>query len=252
VADATHPGFALFLDFDGTLVDIAERPEAVVVDPGLPKTLTRLRESLGGALALVSGRPIATLDGFLAPERFDAAGVHGVERRLAGRMIASGPEDHPELREAMEAVRGFTAAHDGLLLEDKGSSFAVHWRLRPDLAAEALGIAESAALRLGENYRLQHGKAVAEILPARAGKGAAIAWFMDQPPYQGRRPVFVGDDLTDEHGFAEVNARKGVSVRIGGESTIATHRLGSAQELRDLLQAWAVSGRPPFGEERGG
>lgn len=248
MAEVVHSDFALFLDFDGTLVEIAERPDAVVVDPALPKTLAQLRDLLGGAFAVVSGRSISTLDGFLAPERFDAAGVHGVERRLAGERCEGGPQNSGDLRRAIEALRPFTAAHAGLLLEDKGSSFAVHWRLRPDLAADALRAVEAAASELGDGYRVQHGKAVAEILPAQAGKGSAIAWFLDRPPYRGRRPVFVGDDLTDEHGFRAVNERDGVSIRIGGGATTATHRLNSPTELKQVLACWADSGRLALGE----
>lgn len=242
-------GYALFLDFDGTIVDIAERPEAVVVDPGLPSTLRRIRNGLGGALALVSGRSIDTLDGFLAPERFDAAGVHGVERRVAGERLGSRSDGDPAFRQVMEAVRGFTALHEGLLLEDKGASFAVHWRLRPDLADEALRVVDAAAARLAPGYRLQQGKAVAEILPSQAGKGAAIAWFMERPPYRGRRPIFVGDDLTDEHGFLAVNERDGISVRVGDGTTVATRRVASPTDLKALLQRWASSGRSPFGDK---
>lgn len=242
-------GDALFLDFDGTIVDIAERPEAVVVDPGLPSTLGCIRDELGGALALVSGRTIDTLDAFLAPERFDAAGVHGVERRVAGALLESGVEDRPALNHALEVLGCFTASHEGLLLEDKGSSFAVHWRLRPDLADEALRLVEAAAARLSPGYRLQQGKAVAEILPSQAGKGAAIAWFMERPPYRGRRPIFIGDDLTDEHGFVAVNERNGISVRVGDGPTVATRRVASPAGLKALLQRWASSGRSPFGGE---
>lgn len=248
MSGVTEADLALFLDFDGTLVDIAERPDAVVVDPQLPETLARLRDLLGGALAVVSGRSISTLDAFLAPELFDAAGVHGVERRLAGGRCESGPQNSGGLRGAIEAVRPFAAAHQGLLLEDKGSSFAVHWRLRPDLAADALRVVEAAASELGAGYRVQHGKAVAEILPVQAGKGAAIAWFLDRSPYRGRRPVFVGDDLTDEHGFHAVNERNGITVRIGDGGTAAAHRLGSPTELRQVLARWIDSGRFTLGE----
>lgn len=243
MAEASHPAFALFLDFDGTLVDIAERPEAVVVDPALPAVLARLRDGLGGALALVSGRPIATLDGFLAPERFDAAGIHGVERRIGGRYVEDGSPDHSHLQTVMEALRCFARAQDGILLEDKGASFALHWRLRPELADDALTIIHEAAAALGPGYRIQHGKAVAEVLPAQAGKGAAMAWFLEKPPFSGCRPVFIGDDLTDEHGFVTVNQQGGVSIRIGPGPTVARLRLPSPAALRSLLAEWAEAGR---------
>jgi trehalose 6-phosphate phosphatase len=252
LADETQTAFALFLDFDGTLVDIAERPDDVVVDPALPGTLARLRDWLGGALALVSGRPIHTLDHLLRPQRFDAAGLHGVEQRVGERLFPCTPEDHPDLRRAIEDVGQAVAEHQGLIVEDKGCSFAVHWRLRPDLADEAAKMAEDAASRLGPRYRLQRGKAVAEILPANAGKGPAIGRFLERPPYRGRRPIFIGDDLTDEHGFAAVNERDGFSIRIGSGPTIARRRIGSPTQLRILLTRWAAEGRIYLQEELAG
>lgn len=242
-------GFALFLDFDGTLVEIAERPDAIVVETTLWATMAVLRDGLGGALAVVSGRSIGTLDAFLQPEIFDAAGIHGVERRVAGRFSGSFEDDDAEFRQALEEVSRFTIAHEGLLLEDKGPSFAVHWRLRPDLALAASQVVEAAVARLAPRYRLQHGKAVAEILPSQAGKGLAIDWFMDRPPYQGRRPIFIGDDLTDEHGFVAVNERDGISIRIGAGPSVALHRLGSPARLRAFLRRWATTGRMSIEDE---
>lgn len=240
---------ALFLDFDGTLVDIAERPEAVRVDPGLSSTLTRLRDRLGGALALVSGRAIETLDDFLAPERFDAAGLHGIERRVGGRLFPCRPEDHPDLRTGIVRLRQDLSGMPGVLIEDKGCSVAVHWRMAPDRAADAERAVQTLAEELGPGYRLQFGRAVAELVPARSGKGAAILRFLEEAPYAGRRPVFIGDDLTDEHGFAAVNARGGVSMRIGPGPTEARFRLETPAALRRRLAVWAETGTMRFGDE---
>lgn len=234
---------ALFLDFDGTLVDIAERPEAIVVEPMLPGALARLSDRLGGALAVISGRPLAFLDERLGPERFDAAGMHGLEYRLRGEAKPCRPEEHPALRRAVgdleKAIQPI-----GALLEDKGCSVAVHWRLVPEHADEARRIAQSVATELGPDYRIQWGKAVAEILPAAAGKGRVIERFLEEPPFRGRMPVFVGDDLTDEDGFLTVNARGGVSVRVGAGATVARARIGTPARLRHCLSAWA--GGAPF------
>ena len=232
-------GFALFLDFDGTLVEIAPRPDAIQVDPALVPVLERLRERLGGALAIVTGRPIATIDDFLKPARLDVAGVHGAERRVGGT-TAGGAEDRPDLRAGVERVKGQVAPLDGVLVEDKGVSVGVHWRLAsPEDAREAEAIVTRLAADLGGSYRLQLGKAVGEVLPATATKGHAIRTLMEQPPYAGRRPIFLGDDRTDELAFESVNADGGVSVRIGEEETVADRRLASPADVRVLLASWA-------------
>jgi trehalose 6-phosphate phosphatase len=138
------------------------------------------------------------------------------------------------------------AGADGVLIEDKGCSVAVHWRMAPDLAERALGVAQETAAGLGREYRLQHGKAVAEILPASASKGAVIELFLQHEPYRGRRPIFVGDDVTDEHGFAAVNAQGGVSVRVGDGPTQASQRIASPAALRAALRQWAAEGSVAF------
>ena len=231
---------ALFLDFDGTLVEIAPRPDAVQVDPDLVPILERLRERLGGALAIVTGRPVAVIDDFLKPARFDVAGLHGVERRTAGALTGGRAEDHPALRAEVQRLRTRVADLDAVLIEDKGASVAVHWRLAaPEDAARAEAIVKEAAAALGTEYRLQLGKAVGEIVPASATKGHAIRAFMEAAPYAGRRAIFLGDDRTDEIAFASVNANGGVSVRVGESETIATRRLPDPEAVRALLRAWA-------------
>jgi trehalose 6-phosphate phosphatase len=235
-------GFALFLDFDGTLVDIAERPDEVRVDPALPPALDRLQQRLDGALALVSGRPIAFLDQRFSPFRFDAAGLHGIEHRLAGRLSPCNPDDHPVLRAEVARLVEATIAHPGLLIEDKGCSVAVHWRIVPHLAEFARTLAQRAADALGADYRIQYGKAVAEILPAASGKGRVIETFLREAPYRGRTPIFIGDDLTDEQGFEAVNAAGGLSVRIGAGETAARQRLETPAMLREKLLSWAKTG----------
>jgi trehalose 6-phosphate phosphatase len=233
--------WALFVDFDGTLVDIAEAPDAVVVEPGLAETLALLRTALGGALAIVSGRPVAVLDGFLG-EGFDAAGLHGLEVRIAGRLEPCRPEDHPKLRRGIAWLRETLDGKAGVLVEDKGCSVGVHWRMAPDHAALAKETAEELAAELGPEYRIQHGKMVAEVLPATAGKGGAVARFLSEAPYRGRRPLFVGDDLTDEDGFSVANARGGASVRIGTGPTSARHRFPAPAAFREALKRWAERG----------
>lgn len=238
--------YALFLDFDGTLVEIVERPDAVAVDAALPGILTRLQERLGGALAIISGRPVEFLDGRLAPHRFDMAGLHGLEHRIAGRLSMCDPDEHPALREAAARLNAIVASKEGVLIEDKGCSVAIHWRLAPHERDFALATARAALEALGADYRVQHGKAVAEILPSAAGKGKVIERFLQQAPYKGRCPIFVGDDLTDENGFKTVNAHGGLSVRIGAGDTIAKVRLETPADLRHCLSTWAFEGILPF------
>ncbi|MHC2108737.1 MULTISPECIES: trehalose-phosphatase [unclassified Methylobacterium] len=235
---------ALFLDFDGTLAEIAPRPDAVQVEPGLVEALERLRDRLGGALAIVTGRPVSVIDGFLAPSHLDAAGLHGVEHRVGGALSGGQAEDHPELRRQVERLRAESQALADVLIEDKGASVAVHWRLASaDDAGRAEALVKDAAASLGGAYRLQLGKAVGEIVPAHATKAHAIRAFMERSPYAGRRPVFFGDDRTDEIAFASVNADGGIAVRVGDGDTVATRRLPDPAAVRALLRDWAAGGR---------
>jgi trehalose 6-phosphate phosphatase len=139
-----------------------------------------------------------------------------------------------------------TAAHPGVLIEDKGCSVAVHWRTAPDKADFARAQAQASAAALGDAYRIQYGKAVAEILPAASGKGRVIEAFLRELPYRGRMPVFIGDDLTDEPGFAAVNAAGGMSIRVGAGESAAMKSLDSPAQLRERLFRWAETGEIPF------
>jgi len=242
--------YALFLDFDGTLVDIVERPEAVVVDPALPDILFRLQGRLGGALAIVSGRPVAFLDRHFEPYHFDMAGLHGLEQRIGSKLHLCDPDEHPQLRRMVGRLSEAVADKAGVLIEDKGCSVAVHWRLAPQEKEFALGMAHAAVEALGSEYRLQCGKAVAEILPSAAGKGKVIERFLHAAPYRGRIPIFVGDDLTDENGFKTVNAWDGLSIRIGAGETVAKVRLGTPADLRHCLSTWASDGSFPFNVDK--
>ncbi|AMJ63945.1 hypothetical protein AXW83_25210 [Bosea sp. PAMC 26642] len=232
---------ALFLDFDGTLVEIAPLPDAVKLDRRMPAALDALRSSLGGALALVSGRPIDFLDEVLAPHRFDIAGLHGAQIRMDGE-IRSQLDVPDSMREATRDLVRFANSNVGVIVEDKRISVALHWRMAPHLQDEALEMMRAIALRMGPGVRLQEGKAVAELVPAGASKGEAIAWLMSHPPYAGRKPVFIGDDVTDEAGFEAVNAMGGLSIRIGEGETCAARRLASPTELRSIILAAAETG----------
>lgn len=238
---ALDAGSALFLDFDGTLVDIAARPDAVQVEPGLPALIIDLRQRLGGALAIVSGRPIAVLDAFLAPASFDAAGLHGAEQRIGAVVQVDAGSDPARLRPVAAELRLFASRHSGVILEDKGRSLALHWRLAPRAAGPAADVMMQAARDLGGDYRLQEGKDVLELLPRFATKGAAIERFLIDETYAGRRPVFIGDDATDELGFAVVEQAQGLAIRIGDGPTLARHRLANPTLLRQLLAEWCAA-----------
>jgi len=246
-----RPDWALFLDVDGTLVEIAAAPDAVRVPPELVTLLDGLRHGLGGALALVSGRTIATLDALFRPLRLAAAGNHGLERRAAdGRVIRPAPS--PAVEPARAAMQGFAADHDGVILEDKGLSVALHFRRAPDAGPAALALADDIAARGGGALIIQHGKMMVELRPPNGDKGSVIADFMAEPPFAGRTPVFIGDDVTDEHGFAVVNRMGGHSVRIGENGpTAAHHRLNDVSSLRNWLESAAAEVTAETGRAKG-
>ena len=234
---------ALFLDFDGTLVDIAPTPDAVRVEPAAAAALERLRLRLGGALAIVTGRPVADIDRFLPTLRLDACGLHGLERRVAGRDLPSAPL--PDIGGEIAALRRHFADVAGVVVEGKRVGVAVHWRLAPDAERDASAAMTDLAARLGPGYRLQDGKAVRELVPAASGKGAGIRALMAMQPYHGRLPVFAGDDRTDEDGFAAVNEAGGVSVKVGSGPTTARFRVAGPDALRACLTDWAAGAAIP-------
>ena len=232
------PGAAVFLDFDGTLVDLAPTPDGVRVAPGVIEALALLAERHGGALALISGRPVAQIDAMLAPLVLPVAGVHGVERRGAdGQLhVAATPDVAPVLARA----RALAAMYPGLLVERKRGAVALHYRLAPEL--EPLCLQEmTAAVQACPGVLLLHGKMVLEAKPAATDKGGAIAAFLQESPFAGRRPVFAGDDTTDEAGFAFVQQAGGQGVKVGSGPSAATLRLASPGALRAALLAASLS-----------
>lgn len=236
--------WAFFLDVDGTLIEFAASPGAVQVDDALLGLVARLHHACGGALALVSGRCLADLEQRLGSVRIPLAGQHGLERRDAAghRHVHATPSAQKrELRQRLDAL---VARHPGLLLEDKGLSLALHYRQAPQLAAwlhRLLG----GWLTQTEGLQLQKGKRVLEIKPAGFDKGSAIAEFMAEAPFHGRTPVFIGDDVTDEHGFARVNLIGGHSIKVGAGRTAARHRLADVASVRAWLAgAFVKQGDP--------
>ncbi len=227
--------WALFLDVDGTLVAIADTPSGIRVDPSLPGLLADLTARLDGALALISGRRLADLDRIFSPLVPAAAGLHGLERRDAeGRIHLLG--EARQLEDLRDRLQAYAGQHPGVLLEDKGRALAIHYRQAPDLEQEIRRITEELLAKTPGNLRSLHGKMVTEIKPQLADKGSAIAAFLDEVPFKGRRPVFVGDDVTDEDGFAAVNQRGGHSVVVGERpGTRARYQLANTESVRMWL-----------------
>lgn len=229
-----RPSCALFLDFDGTMVDIAPQPEAVRVPPPLIATLGQLRDFLGGAVAVISGRPIAQIDAFLAPLRLPIAGVHGAERRDAGgavRLVAT----HP-LVAVERAAHALATRHPALRVENKRGSLALHFRQAPELEALCVSTMQE-AVESSPGLTLMRGKMVVEAKPGGASKGRAIEDFLAEPPFSGRVPVFIGDDITDEVGFSTVQRLGGLGVKVGEGATVAWQRLADPAALRQALEA---------------
>ena len=207
---------ALFLDVDGTLLEIAATPYAVSVSGDLRERLQALSSAGGGAIALVSGRAIADLDVLFAPLTLPSAGLHGFELRGA----TGGYRRRPlPSRAALEAVRGamldLADRHEGLLVEDKRFALALHYREAPYLEDTVVKAMENVANRLAGELELQHGKMVVELRPAGSTKADAVAALLAEPPFAGRLPIFLGDDLTDEPAFELVNRLDGASVVVG-------------------------------------
>lgn len=227
--------WAYFLDFDGTLLDLATTPDAIHVDAALPELLAALHRHCAGAVALISGRALSDLDFRLALPALPKAGQHGLERRdAAGRLWlhAAPPQAKQRIRTGLAPV---LEQHGGLILEDKGLTLALHYRQAPELASYLHQLIRRLVDEAGENLVIQEGKFIVEIKPAGIDKGTAIAEYLAEPPFVGRRPVFIGDDKNDEHGFAVVNDRDGISIGVGGGRSVARYRLADVGAVRGWL-----------------
>lgn len=228
---------SLFLDFDGTLVALAERPDAVIVGPGLTTLLLRLTERLSGRLALVSGRSIAQLDRLIGPDArgLVSVGSHGAEFRADDGTLSS--LDRPAaLGEAEAVFRAAFAGNRGVVIEVKALGVAIHYRQDPASRQAADAIAE----RFGAAHRLavQKGKMMVEVRTAGHDKGSGIAALMRMPAFAGHMPLFLGDDLTDEPGFECCAALGGAGVLVGPERpTAARYRLADVAAVRNWLEA---------------
>ena len=208
---------ALFLDVDGTLLDIEDHPEGVRATSSLIERLARLSAGLDGALSLISGRPVADVDRIFAPARFAAAGAHGAELRLhTDDPVSSTKTSLPA--SILEQLRAFAGSDPGLLLEEKRSGVSLHYRRAPHLEQQCTTLVHRLLPDIEKDFRLIAGKMVFEFAPVAHNKGAAIGEMMQRQPFAGRSPVFVGDDVTDEDGFRAVNALGGITIRVGGSA----------------------------------
>ena len=234
----TTEGWAFFLDIDGTLIDIAPTPDSVVVPPALPDVLNRLLVRTGGAVALLTGRSIATVDRLFAPARLPVAAIHGAEIRLPGDdAVVESPV--PALEQIRQRLMAFVAAHPDALFEDKGVAVAVHYRAKPELR-DLVEAEVKAAAALGRGaFGVQAGKFVFELRPAGASKGRALAVFMEHPNFSARRPLAVGDDVTDETMFAAAQRLGGCALRVGPaeNDSVAAEAFASPAAVRDWLDS---------------
>jgi trehalose 6-phosphate phosphatase len=225
---------ALFLDIDGTLIDLAPRPDGVFVPDSLKADLAGVYALLGGALALVSGRAVAEIDRLFSPLGLPASGVHGSEFRPVppDAPLRLAPRIPDELRAKAIAIVG---RHPGSLFEDKGIAIALHWRLAPQygtaIEAEVAAMMEHAPPGLAA----LRGHSVIEIKGSALNKGMAVERFLQEPAFRGRRPVFVGDDVTDQAAFAAVTRYGGFAFAVGRAMEDTLDWFGSPSEVRRWL-----------------
>jgi trehalose 6-phosphate phosphatase len=232
--------FALLLDIDGTLLDIAPTPNEVVVPDGLAKTLTEVSERIGGAVALVSGRPLKEIDEFF-PLQMPAIGGHGAEMRpVAGGAIIQHPGTVLDA-EFKDRLKVIAAAHPGVLVEDKGYSLALHYRLVPKQGLNLVHHVKRAYEAWGDrSIELLTGKAVIELKFAGFNKGTAVRQLMGYPPFAGRAPVFVGDDHTDEDAFRVVPEFQGRAISVGRKLPGIDRHFKTPEEVRLWLGRLAM------------
>ena len=227
--------WCLFLDIDGTLLDIAPTPDAVHVDPELLALLRRLERACGGAIALVTGRPIADVDALFDPLQLPVAGVHGFERRNAQGHYFRPGHVGAALSYLRSEVTTLAQSLHGVLLEDKGCAFALHYRQVPDLEETLrvrLARLVSAALPA---FELLDGDHVIEVKPVEHDKATAIEAFMQEEPFSGRMPVFIGDDTTDLDGFAAMKRFNGVAIAVGSR-IVGERWLAGPRDVRAWLE----------------
>jgi len=227
---------ALFLDLDGTLLEFALDPAEVHVPDRVHDILAHLPEATDGAIAFVSGRTLADLDRLLGAGRFPLAAVHGLQRRDAKGKLSTAVADEADFDRMCRILAEIEAEYPGTLLENKGVALALHYRQCAGLEATLVARVERGLDGMASGLKLLRGKMVLEVRPVGADKGTAIAAFMDEAPFAGKTPVFIGDDATDEDGFRVVNALGGISVKVDSGASCASYRLADTGAVLDWLQ----------------
>ncbi|MBS1164442.1 MAG: hypothetical protein H6R00_467 [Proteobacteria bacterium] len=230
------------LDFDGTLVPYASETRLIpVIDPRLPGLLERLGKDTGGATVIVSGRGVNELQGLLGPIRLPILGTHGFEFRAspeAAIELESTASDTRDMLDGLDRLYTQSSAwaqkHRGISAERKALTVVVHFHDAPEMADLAYRFAREACDG-NPGFALQAGRGVAEFRPANADKGSAIKRLMDKPPFSGRRPIFIGDDLADEAGFQVVNSLGGISIKVGPGESAAPFSLATSQDVLAYL-----------------
>lgn len=230
-------GWAFLFDIDGTLLDLADHPDRVVVPETLLPALKRLKGLAGGALALVTGRGLGSADRLFGAD-FDCAGNHGATLRLGATLDAVAAADVPLLEGLSAALEPAIAAHPGAWIERKSHSIAVHWRRVPEAAADLARAVRTAVAGHVRDWRLIEGKGVIEIARRDATKGTAVERLLASPGYVGRRPFYAGDDVTDEDAFQTVAGLGGVGVLVGPpRRTYAHYSCPAPEAFRRWIEA---------------
>lgn len=223
---------------------MAATPDRVHVDPSLNRLLVQVSSALQGALALVSGRPVADLDALFSPRRWPAAGMHGLERRdAAGSWHAHPPVDEAKIDQARSLIRRLSASLPGTIVEDKGSAMALHYRKAPQHEELARRGARDIARDIGADFHLLEGRMVLELRPDGANKADAVRAFLGERPFAGCRPIFMGDDVTDQPALAEVERIGGLSVAVG-DRVQGMIRVAGPRDVRAFLERLAMTGVP--------
>lgn len=228
--------YAILLDIDGTLLDLAPTPREVWVPPGLAETLSRLHARTSGALALVSGRSLNDIDLIFAPEQFPAVGGHGAEMRISVDSEAVATHAPPMDKELKRRLAAIAKLSPGILLEDKGYSLALHYRLAPH-AEKAIYAAVSLIRADLPNAPIEvlPGKCVCEIKQSGFDKATGVRELMIHEPFRGRRPIFIGDDVTDESVFAIMPDLGGLAFSVGRRAQGVTDHFDEPRDVRAWL-----------------